>query len=162
MNQEQLLGAAKRAKKPETRKKYMAKWKAARLRTQIESCEGCVLAQSRLNAVPWSGPIPAELAVLGEAPGAQEDKEGSPFVGRAGKLLDTALKGAGIDRDKTFVFNSVCCRPPGNRNPSADEQEACRPFYEKQLQAANPLIVVLAGNSALEAALGETGISSKS
>jgi len=161
MNQDQLLRAAKKARRPETRKKYMARWKAGRLRLQIESCEGCALAEGRINAVPWSGPTPSELAILGEAPGRDEDREGSPFVGRSGKLLDTALLAAGIDRSKTFVFNSVCCRPPGNRNPTSEERTACRPWYLKQLRAANPLVIVLAGNSALEMALGETGISVK-
>lgn len=161
MNQGQLLRAAKKAKKPETRKKYMGRWKAARLREQIESCEACALAEGRLNAVPWSGPAPSELAILGEAPGQQEDEEGSPFVGRSGKLLDNALGLAGLDRKKIFVFNSVCCRPPGNRNPKPEEQEACRPWYEKQLRVANPLIVILAGNAALSVGLGETGITSK-
>jgi uracil-DNA glycosylase family 4 len=161
MNQDQLLRAAKRAKNPEKRKKYLQKWKAGRLRLRIQSCEGCALAESRLNAVPWSGPTPSELAILGEAPGAQEDKEGSPFVGKSGELLNSALEVAGLDRKKIFVFNSVCCRPPGNRNPKPEEQEACRPWYEKQLRAANPLVVILAGNAALNAGLGETGITSK-
>jgi len=98
---------------------------------------------------------------IGEGPGADEDMQGEPFVGRAGKLMNMAFAGLGIKREEVYIANVVKCRPPGNRNPEADEAEACRDYLNAQINLVNPRIIVLLGSVALKNVLGkEYGITS--
>ena len=97
----------------------------------------------------------AEIMFIGEGPGADEDKEGMPFVGKAGKLMNQALAGLEIDRESLYIANIVKCRPPGNRNPEADEAAACMDYLRNQVLLVKPKIIVLLGSVALKNILGE-------
>lgn len=92
---------------------------------------------------------------VGEGPGVEEDRQGRPFVGRAGQLLNEAFEAAGIRREEVFITNVVKCRPPGNRPPLRDEADACQPYLERQLTLVQPRVVCLLGNTAIERFLGE-------
>lgn len=125
----------------------------ARLRrtaSQIRSCVRCKLHQNRTQAVPGTGPVTAEVFFLGEAPGAQEDEEGLPFVGRSGRYLDQLLASIGLDREKVFITNVVKCRPPSNRDPHVAEVEACKLYLDRQLELIQPSLVVTLGRFAME------------
>jgi DNA polymerase len=108
------------------------------LHHEIRTTEHCPLCPYRTQAVPGEGPIDARLFMIGEAPGAEEDKAGRPFVGRAGMFLNRALSEAGLNREEIFITNAVKCRPPQNRKPRADELLACRPFLDRQLELVQP------------------------
>ena len=97
----------------------------------------------------------ADLMLIGEGPGAEEDEQGVPFVGRAGKLMNQAFKGLGIDRDEVYIANIVKCRPPNNRNPEKDEAIACLDYLRNQVLVIKPKIIVLLGSVALKNILGE-------
>lgn len=112
-------------------------------------CTRCPLAQGRSRVVPGVGPSDAELMLIGEGPGAQEDREGTPFVGRGGQLLDRLLEGAGLRRDEVFITNVVACRPPRNRTPRVREVRAHAPWLEEQLRLVAPRVVCTLGRSAL-------------
>jgi len=124
------------------------------LAARIRRCTRCDLHRSRARAVPGEGPSRAHIFLLGEAPGRNEDAEGRPFVGLAGRILDEALGRAGIDRDRTFITNVVKCRPPENRTPRVREMAACRPYLLAQLAAARPRVIVALGQSAVRDVLG--------
>jgi uracil-DNA glycosylase family 4 len=126
----------------------------------IRSCNRCPLAKERTRAVPGEGPDRAEILLVGEAPGRDEDHAGRPFVGRAGSVLDRCLVEAGIERAQVFITNAVKCRPPGNRRPKKDEIEACRPYLEAQMSLIQPKVVILMGNAATKAVLGIEGVTS--
>jgi len=126
----------------------------AALATRIRRCVRCELHEARTHAVPGEGAPGSRIALVGEAPGGREDREGRPFVGAAGRILDEALRRAGIVRELTFVTNAVKCRPPGNRRPKASEAAACRPYLAAQLAAVRPKVVVALGASATRALLG--------
>ena len=98
----------------------------------------------------------ADLMFIGEGPGADEDEQGIPFVGRAGKLMNQAFKGLGIDRDEVYIANIVKCRPPNNRNPEKDEAIACLDYLRNQVLVIKPKIIVLLGSVALKNILGES------
>lgn len=116
---------------------------------QIAGCRICPeLAASRHSTVPGQFPLQARLLLVGEAPGADEDRQGQPFVGRSGQLLDTLLTAAGLPRATVAVANVVKCRPPANRAPRAREVAACRPFLQQQLSLADPLLVMCLGGTA--------------
>lgn len=115
------------------------------------ACTSCDLHLSRTTSVFSSGPVPARLVLLGEAPGANEDKSGRPFCGASGRLLDAALESAGLSRAEVYVLNAVKCRPPNNRPPTPSELAACSHFLSAQLQALHPAPVVALGASALRA-----------
>ncbi len=121
---------------------------------RIASCTACPLAAGRHRVVVGSGPVPARLLLVGEAPGAQEDAAGRPFVGRAGRLLDRLLGEVGLDRGTVAVTNVVKCRPPGNRAPTRAEAATCRDWLDAQLTALDPRIVVSLGGTATAAFLG--------
>ncbi len=131
-----------------------------RLHEKIRICQLCDLSRSRIKAVPGEGPCPAEIMLVGEAPGREEDLEGSPFVGRAGRLLDIALDEAGLQRSEIFITSVIKCRPPDNRRPKSHEIERCCPYLEAQMNALNPRIVCLMGNVAIQAVLGKHGVTS--
>lgn len=96
--------------------------------------------------------------IVGEAPGANEDEQATPFVGRAGSILDVALLHAGVKRSEVFVTNTVKCRPPGNRKPTESEEESCRVYLEREIRLVNPVAVMALGNHALRALTGLWGI----
>jgi len=120
----------------------------AQLFDTAKACRKCRLAASRLNFVFGEGNPRADLVVIGEAPGAEEDASGRPFVGRSGQLLDKILLAAGFAREEVYICNILKCRPPGNRNPLADEIECCMPWLLQQLQIVNPKIILVLGKVA--------------
>ncbi len=127
----------------------------------IAQCKNCPLYRDRLQAVPgWGNPF-SPLLFIGEGPGAQEDIEGQPFVGRAGMLLTSTLASLGIPRNIIYIANVVKCRPEKNRTPRSSEMRACFPFLIRQIHIIRPRILVLMGNPALETILGEGGITTK-
>jgi DNA polymerase len=118
------------------------------------TCQKCQLAKKRTKVVFGNGPVPCDLMLIGEAPGADEDEQGLPFVGRAGQLLTQILASVGIKRpDDIYIANTVKCRPPENRAPLAAEQEACWPYLEAQIHFVKPKIILLAGSPAIKAVL---------
>ena len=118
------------------------------LREEALGCTRCPLAETRTQVVFGVGNAHADLVFVGEGPGAEEDKQGIPFVGRAGQLLTRLIEGIGMTRDDVYIANVVKCRPPGNRDPQPDEIEACRPYLEGQLDFLQPRVVVTLGNFA--------------
>lgn len=118
------------------------------LRAFIGDCRRCTLADTRTTIVFGSGDPAARVMLVGEAPGRNEDLTGEPFVGAAGRLLDELLASAGLARDEVYIANILKCRPPGNRDPRADEIETCTPFLEAQLGLVDPGLVVTLGNFA--------------
>jgi uracil-DNA glycosylase len=114
----------------------------------VAGCTRCRLAQGRTQVVFGAGNPRAELMFVGEAPGFHEDKQGLPFVGQAGKLLDKLLAGIGLQRSDVFVANVLKCRPPGNRDPQPDEIEACESHLFRQIELIEPTIVATLGNFA--------------
>lgn len=113
---------------------------------EIRDCRKCRLFRDAKNPVPGEGSPDAALMLIGEAPGYQEDVKGRPFVGRAGKLLDTLLSGIGLARDDVYISNIVKHRPPENRAPKADEIEACAPYLDRQIRIIKPKVIVTLGN----------------
>jgi uracil-DNA glycosylase len=111
-------------------------------------CTRCALAATRTQVVFGSGSPTADLMFVGEAPGFHEDKQGVPFVGAAGKLLDKLLDGIGLSRDDVYVANTLKCRPPGNRDPQPEEIEACEPHLWKQIELIQPRLIATLGNFA--------------
>lgn len=121
------------------------------LGTLVKNCKVCSIAHQRLNTVFGEGNPPCKIMLIGEAPGADEDKMGMPFVGRSGKLLDSILNACHLQRGKDVVIvNTLKCRPPMNRTPEASETLACRPFLERQIQLVDPEIIVSMGKPATE------------
>ena len=119
------------------------------LAEEASGCTRCALAGGRTQVVFGSGAPNADLMFVGEGPGAEEDRQGLPFVGRSGQLLDRLLsQELGLDRSACYITNVVKCRPPENRDPKPDEIAACRPFLEKQLESVDPKVVVTLGNFA--------------
>jgi DNA polymerase len=123
--------------------------------TEVVGCRLCPLAEGRKNAVPGAGSPRATIVLLGEAPGREEDLSGLPFVGRGGRLLNSALESVGIPRRAVFVTNIVKCRPPRNRPPTSLERSTCKDAYlARQLDALRPQTIVLLGRTAAQALLG--------
>ena len=118
------------------------------IQDRISKCQACPLAATRTVTVPGSGPEDAEILLVGEGPGATEDRTGIPFSGRSGKYLDTVLNNNKIDKGTIFITNVVKCRPPDNRAPTPDEVAACRHFLREQIEAINPKLIVSAGLTA--------------
>lgn len=117
----------------------------------VKDCSRCKLCATRTQTVFGVGIPDAPLMVVGEGPGADEDAQGEPFVGRAGKLLDEMLAAIGRSRrDNTFIANVVKCRPPGNRDPETDEVEACRPYLDQQIRLVKPKLIVGLGRIAAQ------------
>ena len=134
-------------------------WKE--LEAECNNCKKCKLCQGRNNVVIGTGNKTADLMFIGEGPGADEDAQGIPFVGKAGKLMNTAFQGMGIKREEVYIANIVKCRPPNNRNPEDDEARACLDYLRNQVILVKPKIIVLLGNVALKNILGkEYGITS--
>lgn len=120
------------------------------LTESVRQCTACGLCTSRTQTVFGVGNRKADWLVIGEAPGADEDRQGEPFVGRAGKLLNPMLQAIGLDRDQVFIANILKCRPPDNRDPTPDEAESCRPFLERQIALIQPRIILAVGRIAAQ------------
>lgn len=125
------------------------------LEQSIINCNKCKLCQNRINIVFGQGNKNAKVMMIGEGPGADEDKEGIPFVGKAGQLMNKALTGLGIKREELYIANIVKCRPPSNRVPEQDEAEACLNYLRNQVILVKPKIIVLLGSTALKNILGK-------
>ena len=125
------------------------------LENEIKDCSKCKLCNNRTKIVFGTGNKSADLMFIGEGPGADEDIQGIPFVGKAGKLMNQAFHGIGIERDDVYIANIVKCRPPMNRNPEQDEITACLNYLRNQVMLVKPKIVVLLGNVALKTILGK-------
>ena len=121
----------------------------------VDNFEGCSLKKTSTNLVFYNGSPQSKLMIIGEAPGAQEDLEGMPFVGPSGLLLDKMLASIDIKRSDVVVSNTVFWRPPGNRTPTLEETEACRPFLERLIELTDPKILVALGGPAAKILLGE-------
>lgn len=125
------------------------------LKAAVADCTRCPLHQSRTQGVFGVGDPNADWLIVGEAPGAEEDAKGEPFVGQAGRLLDNMLKSIGLQRgDNVFIANVLKSRPPGNRNPQPEEVEACMPYLQRQIELIRPKIIVAVGRFAAQALLG--------
>ncbi len=123
------------------------------IRAELGECKRCKLSQGRRQIVFGDGSARAALMFIGEGPGEEEDLQGLPFVGAAGGLLNNLLSKLGLRREEVYIANVVKCRPPGNRNPEADETEQCLPFLRKQIEAIKPQVIVTLGRVATEALL---------
>ncbi len=119
----------------------------------VERCRKCGLGSQRTHAVYGDGNEYAEIVFVGEAPGAEEDRQGLPFVGRAGQLLNRLLEQVGLKRSEVYICNLLKCRPPENRDPLPEELAACRPYLDKQLAVIKPRIIVCLGLYAAQAIL---------
>ena len=119
----------------------------------LAGCRRCKLCEARNSIVFGSGNPQADFVVIGEGPGAEEDAQGLPFVGRAGQLLTKMLEAVKLSRDDVYICNTVKCRPPGNRNPEADELAACAPFLAEQFAVIQPKVILSLGSVATQALL---------
>lgn len=121
-----------------------------KIEEQIKKCTKCPLYESRTNAVLGEGSVNAKIMFIGEAPGRNEDLQGRPFVGQAGKLLTEALKAIGLEREEVYITNVIKCRPPNNRDPTKEEIITCTPYLEKQIDIIDPDIIVTLGKFATQ------------
>jgi DNA polymerase len=124
------------------------------LRACVAECSRCELANSRTRTVFGAGNHDADWMIVGEAPGAEEDRSGEPFVGRAGKILDEMLRAIGQDRESVFIVNILKCRPPDNRDPKPAEAAACRAYLDRQIELVQPKVILAAGKIAAQNLLG--------
>lgn len=129
----------------------------AEIREEVSTCKACSLCEGRTNVVFGEGNPYARVMIIGEAPGKNEDLQGKPFVGAAGKFLDELLEVAGLKREDVFIANVLKCRPPSNRNPKPEEIEACATFLRQQTQTISPDVIVTLGNFATQFIL-RTGV----
>jgi uracil-DNA glycosylase len=120
------------------------------LRARVAACTRCSLSATRTQTVFGVGNPQAEWLIVGEAPGAEEDRQGEPFVGRAGQLLNSMLRAIGLARAQVFIANVLKCRPPGNRDPSASEAAECLPYLERQIALLKPKIMLAVGRIAAQ------------
>jgi len=120
------------------------------LRERVAACTRCALAQTRTQTVFGVGDPAAAWMVVGEAPGAEEDKRGEPFVGRAGQLLNSMLRAIGLARDQVYIANMLKCRPPNNRDPAAGEVAQCSPYLDRQVELVQPKILLVVGRIAAQ------------
>ena len=145
---------------PDDRAARIARLDWPALRDAVASCTACALCESRTQTVFGVGHLQARLMVVGEAPGEQEDRQGEPFVGQAGKLLDNMLRAIGLTRDasappaqQVFIANTLKCRPPRNRNPDPAETAACAPYLARQIDLVRPRVLLAMGRFAAQALL---------
>lgn len=123
-------------------------WEA--LAAAVHGCRRCELCESRTQAVFGVGDRRARLMIVGEAPGAEEDRQGEPFVGRAGRLLNAMLRAVGLDRERVFIANILKCRPPGNRDPQPAEVAQCMPYLRRQIELISPALILCVGRIAAQ------------
>ncbi len=126
------------------------------LRAALSAFEGCALKQTATNLVFADGNPDADVMILGEAPGAEEDRRGVPFVGASGQLMDRMLAAIGLDRDSVYISNILFWRPPGNRNPTTAEVAACMPFVQRHIELVRPKALVFVGGASAKAMLDRT------
>ena len=124
------------------------------LREAVEAFDGCAIKKTATNTVFADGNPQSDIMFIGEAPGAEEDRQGIPFCGPSGRLLDDMLRHIGLTRENFYISNTLFWRPPGNRNPTAEEIEICRPFVEKHVALIKPKIIVLVGGISAKTMLG--------
>ncbi len=122
----------------------------AMLAATVRECTLCGLCATRTQTVFGTGDMRARLMVVGEAPGAEEDRLGEPFVGRAGQLLNSMLRAAGFERPQVYIANVLKCRPPNNRDPAADEVEHCLPYLRRQIELVDPAVILCVGRIAAQ------------
>lgn len=120
------------------------------IEAEVRSCTACALHKGRTRAVPGEGPVNAEIMFIGEAPGRNEDQQGRPFVGQAGKLLEELLAEIGLTRHDVWIGNVVKCRPPGNRDPQPEEIAACAGYLERQIELLQPKLIATLGRFSME------------
>lgn len=125
-----------------------ALWRA--LRAEVSGCQQCALAATRTQTVFGVGDMYTDLLVVGEAPGAEEDRQGEPFVGRAGQLLNSMLRAIGRPRESVYIANVLKCRPPGNRDPSPAEVACCLPYLRRQIELIGPRLILVVGRIAAQ------------
>lgn len=128
------------------------------VKQDVIKCTKCDLCKTRTNSVPGKGNFHSDVIFVGEAPGRNEDKNGEPFVGVAGKKLSAALEGAGISREDVYITNVVKCRPPNNRVPNALERDTCKEYLKKEISIIQPKIICVLGNTAFSSVLGGSEI----
>jgi DNA polymerase len=134
---------------PEARAERIAALEWRDFAADVDACVACALSRTRRKTVPGVGDARAEWLFVGEAPGAEEDAKGEPFVGQAGKLLDNMLAALGMNRGRSvYIANVLKCRPPGNRTPEPGEVDACRPYLDRQIALIAPKVIVALGKSA--------------
>jgi len=121
-----------------------------RLEKDVRSCTRCRLCDGRIHAVPGEGSYSPQIVFVGEGPGAAEDRQGRPFVGRSGRFLDGMIEGIGLRREDVFITNVVKCRPPDNRDPRPDEIAACSDYLERQIELLAPRVVVTLGRYSMQ------------
>jgi len=126
--------------------KLSSEFNLEKIREQVLDCKKCPLYKSRINTVFGEGNPKAKIMFIGEAPGANEDKTGVPFCGRAGNILDELLDSISLNRKDIFIANVLKCRPPKNRNPNREEIIACTPYLSKQIKLINPIVICPLGN----------------
>jgi DNA polymerase len=124
------------------------------LRARVAACKACELHRSRTQTVFGVGDPNAEWLIIGEAPGADEDRQGEPFVGRAGQLLNSMLRAIGLERERIYIANILKCRPPGNRDPKPEEAARCTPYLHRQIALLKPKIILVVGRIAAQTLLG--------
>ncbi|MBT3328894.1 MAG: uracil-DNA glycosylase [Nitrosopumilus sp.] len=124
-----------------------------KIKLQVTKCTKCELSETRNNSVPGKGNYKADVIFVGEAPGKNEDVNGEPFIGIAGKKLTMALESAGVTREEVYITNIVKCRPPKNRVPTTDERNTCQNYLEKEIEIIKPKIICILGNTAFNSLL---------
>lgn len=125
------------------------------IKQHCNRCHRCDLGKERTHAVVWRGNLAADLMIIGEGPGQNEDETGLPFVGKAGQLLDKILAAVNLTEADVFIGNIVKCRPPQNRTPTQEEMDACRPYLMEQIRMVDPKIILLSGASSVRGLLGD-------
>jgi uracil-DNA glycosylase family 4 len=128
------------------------------IKQNVIECTKCDLSKTRTNSVPGKGNFHSNVIFVGEAPGKNEDKNGEPFIGIAGKKLSIALEGAGISREEVYITNIVKCRPPKNRVPTTIERETCQEYLKQEIAIIKPKIICILGNTAFNSLLGGSEI----
>ncbi|KFM18566.1 uracil-DNA glycosylase protein [Marine Group I thaumarchaeote SCGC AAA799-P11] len=128
------------------------------VKQDVIKCTKCDLCKTRTNSVPGKGNFQSDVIFVGEAPGRNEDKNGEPFVGVAGKKLSAALEEAGISREEVYITNVVKCRPPNNRVPNTKERDTCKEYLKKEISIIKPKIICVLGNTAFNSVLGGSEI----
>ena len=128
------------------------------IKQNVIKCTKCDLCKTRTNAVPGKGNFQSDVIFVGEAPGRNEDKNGEPFIGVAGKKLSIALDEAGISRDVVYITNIVKCRPPNNRIPNTNERNTCQEYLKQEISIIKPKLICILGNTAFNSILGGSEI----
>jgi DNA polymerase len=132
--------------------------KLEKLKQDVIKCKKCDLSKTRINSVPGKGNFKSDVIFVGEAPGKNEDKNGEPFIGVAGKKLSNALEEANISREDVYITNVVKCRPPNNRVPSTGERSTCQEYLKDEIKIIKPKIICVLGNTAFNSVLGGSEI----